>query len=67
MPQDTASEQPLSHQLRDLLAKRENARAELRLAEAEAAKRRAEVSRIKAAILEADVDGKIEIAKVFSW
>jgi multidrug resistance efflux pump len=54
-------------ELREALARREEARAKLRLVESEMAKQRAEIARAKAEIFRADTEGRVPIGSVMRW
>jgi hypothetical protein len=57
----------LPDQLRDLLAQRELAKADLLLSEAETAKKKAEVLKLKAELLKADSAGLLSVRHVMRW
>jgi multidrug resistance efflux pump len=54
-------------ELREALARREEARAKLRLVESEMAKQRAEIAKAKAEIFRADKEGRLSIPLVMRW
>lgn len=56
-----------SAKIRELVAKREEARAALRLAEADVAKQRAAVSKIKAKLIREDVDRVLNLSDIMRW
>jgi hypothetical protein len=63
----TEAKQGLPPELREALARREEARAKLRLAESELAKERAEIARAKAEIFRADTANRLTIGEVMRW
>jgi len=68
MPTEQAeAQQGLPEELRHALARREEARAKLRLAESEMAKQRAEIASAKAEILRADTASRLSIGQVMRW
>ncbi len=69
MSEDTNPQenQPIPRELREALARREEARAKLRMAESELAKQRAEVALTKADVLRKDEGGVVPLRMVMRW
>jgi hypothetical protein len=63
----TEAKQGMPKELREALARREEARAKLRLVESEMAKQRAEIARAKAEIFRSDTDSRLSIDMVMRW